>query len=223
MRTIFFFDGFNLYHEMDKRKAWHKYKWLDMRKLANRIVRKGHEVRQVLYFSAYCTWDNFKEDRHRKYIQALNKHGVQTILGKFIPITQKYKRDVNEITYILPTEIQFEQIPEFIEYRTYVEKRTDVNIATTIMDLGYKNIFDCAYIVTGDGDIAPAIEALKKKFPEKRFVAVLPFKSKSKARDIVDACDEIIELTEEDIEICQLPDIVKIDTSLSVSRPPTWR
>ena len=223
MRSVFFFDGFNLYHEINKKKAWHKYKWLDLRKLSERLLRRGHTLGQVLYFTSYCTWDKYKEARHRKYVQALNKQGVQTILGKFIPITEEYVRDRNQLQYVLPCTLQFTEIPELVEYRTFLEKRTDVNIATKIIDLAYKNVFECAYIVTGDGDIAPAIEAVKKQFPVKKFISVLPFKSKENACDIVKVCDELIELAEEDIATCQLPDVVHIDASMSVSRPFTWK
>ncbi len=223
MKSAFFYDGFNLYHEINKRKAWHKYKWLDLRKLSERVMRKGHVLGQVLYFSAYCTWDVYKEKRHRAYVQALAKHGVQTILGKFIPVTEEYVRVRNKLLYVSPCEIQLSDIPEVIEYETYLEKRTDVNLAARIVDLAYKNAFDCAYIVTGDGDIASAIEIVKQKFPAKRFIAVLPFKPKERARDIVKECHELIELTEADIAASQLPDVVVIDPANSVTRPNLWK
>jgi uncharacterized LabA/DUF88 family protein len=54
------------------------------------------------------------------------------------------------------------------------EKRTDVNMAIQIVEDGFKDKYDKAIIFTGDSDISPAITMIKKNFPNKQFVSVIP-------------------------------------------------
>lgn len=220
---MFFVDGFNIYHELHKNPSFHKYKWLNLRKLAENLVRKTETLSQVLYFTAYAEWEPLKRKRHEEYVAALTKSGVQTILGKFIPVTECYTREHNQLLYTLPSNLSWDEIPAKIEYRTYEEKRTDVNLAIKILDYAYRNLFDVAYVVTGDGDIAPAIEAVQKQFPNKSVTGVLPFKSPKRAKDIVQVCDSIIEITENDIKNAQLADEIIIDPQKTVRRPHSWK
>lgn len=43
-RVIFFVDGFNLYHALDYYKQYHKYKWLNLSKLANCFITKNTKI-----------------------------------------------------------------------------------------------------------------------------------------------------------------------------------
>jgi uncharacterized LabA/DUF88 family protein len=65
-------------------------------------------------------------------------------------------------------------LPDRMKFKKYEEKRTDVNMASYIIADGFNDKYDKAIIITGDSDIAPAIEMVKKFFPEKEFLAVIP-------------------------------------------------
>jgi uncharacterized LabA/DUF88 family protein len=61
-----------------------------------------------------------------------------------------------------------------IEYETYEEKKTDVNLALEIALDAYEDLYDKVILISGDNDISPSIEAIKKKFPNKYFLVVSP-------------------------------------------------
>lgn len=67
-RIAAFVDGFNLYHAIDSSPAFHKYKWLNLRKLVQCFVRSQDEIKAVFYFTAYATWDSKKVERHKSYV-----------------------------------------------------------------------------------------------------------------------------------------------------------
>ncbi|MDR2541342.1 MAG: NYN domain-containing protein [Candidatus Peribacteria bacterium] len=108
--------------------------------------------------------------------------GVQTILGKFQKINRSFsKRRTKTVSIIwkniiklFPYQVQQYFLPYSLCYKTYEEKRTDVNIATRILMDGVNNLYDKAIIITGDSDITPAIEAIKKRDASKYFVCVSP-------------------------------------------------
>ena len=53
-RSMFFVDGFNMYHALDEDPAFHKYKWLDLDALARCISIPPYEdIQNVRYFTAY--------------------------------------------------------------------------------------------------------------------------------------------------------------------------
>ena len=68
--------------------------------------------------------------------------------------------------------------PFHIEYETYEEKKTDVNIAVNIVGDAFTDSYDKAILITGDNDIAPAVLRVKKTFPDKEFLVVFPFGGK---------------------------------------------
>jgi len=59
-----------------------------------------------------------------------------------------------------------------LKYQTYEEKRTDVNIAIKILEDAFLKKYDRAIIMSGDSDIVPSIESVKKNFPETLFTTL---------------------------------------------------
>ena len=82
-RIVFFIDGFNLYHALKERRAYHKYKWLDLSKLSQCYVTRKEKIEDIYYFSALATWSAQKVAKHQTYIRALKFRGVQVVYGKF--------------------------------------------------------------------------------------------------------------------------------------------
>jgi len=46
---------------------------------------------------------------------------------------------------------------------TYVEKATDVHLATDVVGMALKNEYDAAYILSADGDYTPAVELVRRQ------------------------------------------------------------
>ena len=222
MRSVFFIDGFNLYHSLnDKDGEFLKYRWLDLRRLANNLCEDDAPVKEVIYFTAYCTWDSKKRKRHKQYVEALAKHGVQAILGRFAPISRSFRKPMRVVS-TTPEDIDASSLPMELRYITHEEKRTDVNMALKILDYTYRDKFDRAYILTADSDITPAIHMAKKRSNDKLFTAVLPIGSVGAS--ICKACDnKYIQIREEDLAESLLPDPVIISESRSIPCPQLWK
>lgn len=51
---------------------------------------------------------------------------------------------------------------------------TDVNIATEVLTDASEGKFDTALVVSADSDLVPAMDAVKRLFPEKRVLVFFP-------------------------------------------------
>jgi len=202
-QIIFFIDGFNVYHALEENPQYHRYKWLDFSKLAKCFITKKDIIADILYFTAYADWDPAKKARHKVLIEALRMKKVNIVFGKF-----KYRDKKCRLcggTY---------QIPE--------EKQTDVNIAIKLFQAALKDDFDRAIIISGDGDLIPAIKAVKESFPHKEIGLVIPIGRQ--AEELKNACDFHMKMKEKHLLDSQFPDEIIIDPvkKISLKRPPSW-
>ena len=72
-RVVAYVDGFNLYYGL-KSKGWQRYYWLDVRHLAENLLRPGQSLEAVRYFTARIRPqpnDPGKPARQDTYLQAL--------------------------------------------------------------------------------------------------------------------------------------------------------
>lgn len=200
-----------------------------MRALGNNLIADEDELGKVLYFSAYTRWNKEKKQKHQLYVKALIEQGVERVKGDFMPVTKEYVHNRNDIKFVTPKDYDRSLLPQRLEFKTYEEKRTDVNLAVQLFELAYLDLYDHAYIVSEDSDFVPAIETVQRRFSDKKFTAVLPpgvspKTEKGHNKDIVKACGNVIELTAEILQASQLPDIItlKVDGSI-IERPSTWK
>ena len=74
-RVIVYIDGFNLYQSIDDlNRPW--LKWLDLRVMAEGLLRKDEVLKAVKYFSAFATWMPARYARHRDYVDAIVSRGA---------------------------------------------------------------------------------------------------------------------------------------------------
>lgn len=157
-RVAFFIDGFNLYHSLKQNAP--DCRWLNLRKLCEQYIDTSKETLiNVYYFSAVAYWhpDKEKIQRHQKYIARLRQENVIPILGVF-----KEK------------DIKCRLCKQ--SFKSHEEKRTDVNIALTIVSEAIQNHFDTGIIVSGDTDMIPAIETVRNLSLGKRIGVLFPMK-----------------------------------------------
>lgn len=161
-RVAFYVDGFNLYHAIDALGRPH-LKWVDLHRLARHLLRSREQrITKVLYCSALAvhftnTENHAKLHRHLAYCAALRAKGVVCSMGKFA------KRDM-----VFKTE-RYKAV-----WRRREEKQTDVRIAVSILEDAYEDVYDTAYVVSGDSDLVPLFERIRTRFPAKRIVTVAP-------------------------------------------------
>lgn len=204
-------DWFNLYHALEK--LWDKYKWMNLRKLAeNYINKETQELKNVYFFSAYPEWNQEKTKRHKNYVKALMSERVIIRNWKFNQVSRKFRKRSNNIIHVIlwSTILEYLRktlwdnvIPKEIEYLTHEEKRTDVNIVLQIFEDAVKNKYDDAIIISWDSDIIPVITSVKNTVDWKKFISVLPYHSKWK--DIKKACDTFKPMLKEHLEDSLFP------------------
>ncbi|MDH3324593.1 MAG: NYN domain-containing protein [Candidatus Peregrinibacteria bacterium] len=173
-RVIVFIDGHNLYSGI-KNCDINRYKWCDLKRLCKQFLKKDQNLKKILYCSALCTWNKNKRDRHKKYIKIIKDTGVDILMGRYNEVSRNFNQQM-KIERIEPaTAIP----PNFMKFKTYEEKKTDVNIALKIFEYAYLDEYDHAFIISGDSDLIPAIELAQKHFG-KKFTCIMPPNIKGK-------------------------------------------
>ena len=148
LRCIFLVDGYNLYHAIDD-AGRDDLKWLNLIRLAEIICApiKDSKRIDVDYFTAYAEWKPVQSKRHRAYVKALKSVGTRITMGNFKRKPQSCKTCKSE-------------------WDKHEEKETDVNIAIRLVKMAALKEYDRMYLVTGDTDIAPAVNLAKELHPE---------------------------------------------------------
>ncbi len=200
-RVICFIDGLNLFHAISALNRL-ELQWTDLKKLS-KVFLKSHseELTEVFYFFAFA--DHISESSkkcQKDYIRALQLTGVTIISGHFKEKNRKCPSCGHR-------------------WIGHEEKETDVNIALSLLDLAYQNAFDRALLISNDSDLAPAIQMIRKRFPQKRVTTVSPphyFHS----RELIQASSDKTKIKVEQLERCLLPSVLSDPSRLiSVSRP----
>lgn len=203
IRTVFFIDGFNLYHALDYVPSYRKYKWLDFSKMAQAYIRRQTEtVSEILFFTALATWNNDKVKRHKILINAQENAGIQTIYGNF------KKRPVHCRTCQT-------------SYVTHEEKQTDVNIATWLLKYAALDKFDRAYIVSGDNDLIPPIQAVKDISMKKEVGFIIPI-GRNCTAELQQKADFTIRMKEHHLAPNLFPNQITLPNGNILTRPATW-
>jgi len=202
-RITFFIDGFNLFHSIDSNPEYHKYKWLNLKKLAEKFITKNDIIKDIYYFTALATWSLDKSNRHKLYIKALElMSGIKVIYGKF------KKKD---ITCRLCHK----------KYQTYEEKQTDVNIAIYLLEFAFKDEYDTAVIITGDSDLIPSIKSVSSIFPSKSIWLIIPIGRD--AKELTNCCDKHMKIKEKHLKTSLFPEEIIINDTTKLICPPKWK
>jgi uncharacterized LabA/DUF88 family protein len=204
-------DGFNLYfgirEEAIKRGSkdepnprWYRYMWLDIHAMARGILAPYQELTAIKYFTAPITGRKGKQDRQNAYLDALRTlPSVEIIFGRFQPDRKECDRCGHPAYH-----------PQ--------EKKTDVNIATALICDALDDKYDTAIVVTGDSDLVPALQAVKKIRPQKRFIAGFPPNRYSK--EMADATGIApIRIWEALLRQSRFPETIKREGLPDVKRP----
>jgi len=143
MKTYVYIDGFNFYYLALK---YSDFKWLNLKELFDKLLPK-HNVIKIKYFTANVSGllDQSKPRRQEKYFRALTTFvpEIEIVKGYFqthevlMPLADDRRKKIR----VLKTE----------------EKCTDVNLAVHLVNDGWKGLYDCAVVVSNDGDLKEAM------------------------------------------------------------------
>lgn len=200
-RVAVFIDGFNVYHALTCDPRTKKHRWLNLEQLAKCFLTSNDSLSEIYYFTALALWDADKVVKHKTYISALRTTSVQPILGAF-------RRKDKYCTLCKR------------EYPTYEEKRTDVNIAIKLFQTAIIDSWDTALIISGDSDLIPAIEAVKKSFPSKQIGVIIPIGRRAEELKIVADFHRKMKLKH--LETSQFPEEIVLNGGGIIKKPLSW-
>jgi len=213
-RTIFYIDGFNLYHGLLKGTSC---LWLNLEEFSKSLLPRfsEHEIIRVNYFTARIKYNPaephaaFDQDR---YLEALSSLSSVRIIEGF------YKRFRVKLPFAAEPCKSCDKVSCGIVYRT-VEKRSDVNLATEMMSDAYRDAADAYVLVSGDVDFAAPLSFLRHEVGKLTLV-FNPHET---------VCDELRRFTSyyKNIPLdlpakCQLPEVVTLPNGRAIHRPPAW-
>lgn len=199
-RVIAYIDGSNLYFGMVD--AGLKFcKWLDVKQLMGRFLDPNQELVAVKFFTSRLTHNPPKEARQSIYLDALQFTGVDLIFGSY---HTKYI-DCHSCghSWSMPTE-----------------KMTDVNLATHLIMDAHLDAYDIAFVVSGDSDFAPCVEAVNETFEAKSVSMVFPPERENESLEEEARSSQLI--TKEKLIACQLPiELIRADGT-RIHKPEGW-
>jgi len=159
-RSIIYIDGFNLYYGALKDVP--RLKWLNIERFC-KLLRPHDDIRVIRYFSALV--DGPTKPHQEAYLRALSTTPlVNIILGKFK--NKSVKCLVTACTLVGSRRFQVSE-----------EKRTDVNIAVSMLDDAYQDKCDHFILFSGDSDLVPAVTTTRLRFPQKKISVYVPFRN----------------------------------------------
>lgn len=203
-RVAVYVDGLNLYYGL-KSRGWRRYYWLDLRRLAERLLRPGQLLTMVRYFTA-----------------------------RFEPQTGDPERHIRQDTYLQALEtlsdltIQYgHHLPKFgicrqcgATWETFEEKMTDVNIAMALLGDAQHDAFDTAMIISADSDLAGPVNAIRQGYPGKRVLVAFPPNRNS---ELLRRCaTATFTIGRRVISDSQLPPQVVKSNGYVLNKPPRW-
>ncbi|RKZ28596.1 NYN domain-containing protein [bacterium] len=130
-RAMVFIDGNNLYFGLKKNVGNYN---LNYEKFLERLTEKYDLIRGYFYTALFK-----KEDDERLFNNQ-----------------QKFLTYLMEVPYMQVVTGRMERRGDDL-----IEKGVDVQLAIDLVRFGAEKVYDVGFIVTGDGDYAPAVEAVK--------------------------------------------------------------
>ncbi|MGO2241102.1 MAG: NYN domain-containing protein [Halomonas sp.] len=179
MQTAFFIDGYNVFYGL---LAGTPYKWLDLPSLLSAIIHEQNphsQVAEIHYFTspvqpALATRGQQSKQAQDTYIRALKAYGVEVHWGR-------HRLDHRKAPRFVSREVPASRQDQ-VDIWNLEEKETDVRIAIAMYRIAAKPCREDTpegrtqqiVLVSGDTDLAPALEAIREDFPHLRIGIIVP-------------------------------------------------
>ena len=205
-----YIDGFNWYYGIFRRKP--EWKWLNVQSFFEEL-RKDDDVLKIRLFTALVgpdhRWSEAR-DRQKRFLKALSSLSkVEIVLGYFQMREKRCLATCGE-TYGEPEE-----------------KKTDVNIAVSMISDAVDGKTDSIVLVSGDSDIQPSIQWVRERFPKIKVTVYIPsldFEEKERRSDFYRQINVPCKFLPIDhLKDHQLPDKMFLSGGGTVERPALWR
>jgi uncharacterized LabA/DUF88 family protein len=206
MRTSIYIDGFNFYYLAVKDTP---YKWLDFKSLFLKLLGSQNDILAIKYYTAIVSGIQNPQQpvRQKIYINALEAYIPEFSVhyGSFLT-SKKWMPLANPIN-----KAKFAQVIKT------EEKGSDVNLAVHLLNDAWKNLYDCAVIVSNDSDLYEAIRIVKIELKKKIGLIILPRGNPSIS--LLNCADFKKKIRNNLLKNSQLPDPIP---GTKISKPIDW-
>lgn len=152
MKINVYIDGFNFYYGAVKGTP---YKWLNLDQMCRRLL-PNHQIHKIKYFTALVNArpkDPQQPIRQQTFLRALKTiPHLEVVLGHFL------SSEVSMLVAGSPPNS-----PQYVRVVKTEEKGSDVNLATHLLNDGYKQDYEMAVLVTNDSDLLEPVKILRQE------------------------------------------------------------
>ena len=150
MKTNIYIDGFNLYYGAVKRSP---YKWLNLDRMCQLLLPQN-QINKIKYFTALVNArpnDPQQPIRQQTYLRSLRTiPHLEIIEGHFL---------TSEVSMLVAGSPP--NAPPYARVIKTEEKGSDVNLATHLLNDGYKKDYEMAVVITNDSDLLEPIRIVR--------------------------------------------------------------
>ncbi len=226
MRAIFYIDGFNFYYLRTRGQP--QFKWLNMKALADNIVRAGTVVHKVKYYTAPVSVkiDPGAPARQQALFSALRTvPEIEICQGRFL-YSEKWARLVhppkakpNSYVWSLPG-------PDVVYVTKTEEKGSDVNLGVHLVRDAFLDLFDVAYVITNDTDLVEPIRIVTQE-TSKQVCIVAPCRPRRggapiPAPSLLNVSSFVHYIDDRELANSQFPPVINRAGKAPVTKPATW-
>lgn len=216
-RAIAYIDGYNLYYGLLRGTP---YKWLDLWSFAKALLLPDIDLIAVKYFTAPIRtypYDLPASDRQKIYLQAVAAMGNVEVIHGF------YSKNKALAPFADPQCSSCNVTQDgFVPIVKLEEKRSDVNLAVSLVSDAALGKADCFAVITGDSDQVGAIECVRYLF-KKQTVVFNPHSAESRHLKI--AASYYKNIPRDLPARCQLPEVIPYGRrgNRFIRRPDAWK
>lgn len=204
--SIVYIDGFNFYYGCLKNTKW---KWLDLERFFS-LLRQDDDILAIKYLTALVAGP--KRTKQEAYLLALETlEKTEVVLGRF-----KRKQVKCLVHGCRHSGSRVFRMPE--------EKRTDVNIAVSIVADAMRKECERVVVVSGDSDLVPALKLAKELNPGIEIVVYVPASGPKRgaAVELRSAADKARTIPIALLSKAQFADRIRGSGSDWIEKPASW-
>jgi hypothetical protein len=164
-------------------------------------LEEGDTIERIAYFTAFAPWKPESIPKHKASIDALSTTGVEAVMGHFQKVTKNCKVCGGK-------------------YKTYEEKKTDVQLSVHILRAAFRDDFEKMVLVSGDSDQVPTLREVFEHFPDKQAKIVFP--PRQKTDELCKYAHSYHRLQEGHLRDSLLPETLADAAANEIYRPSGW-
>jgi hypothetical protein len=148
------------------------------------------------------------DKRQQIYLKAMEAFipGLEIIYGHFTVHVQKAPLASNN--------------QQWVEILKVEEKGSDVNLAATLVNDSWKNLFDCAVIISNDGDLAEALRIVSQEQHKQITLLTPPRFKKRRSKALKKYASVSLTIKNTHLAESQLPDPIP---GTNIHKPASWK